>query len=82
MCDDVIYHRLSGMQDKAKNELSVKGDMSGYSASFIEIEQLVDQGDAEEIQEILFQFLESLGVTRNARVTKGYDVLLYEQQKK
>ncbi|MDP2670811.1 MAG: hypothetical protein Q8O99_08220 [bacterium] len=50
--------------------------------SFIEIEQLVDQGDAEEIQEILFQFLESLGVTRNARVTKGYDVLLYEQQKK
>lgn len=47
--------------------------------SFIEVEQLTTDGDVDEIQEQLFSFLTSLGIDRSARVTKGYDVLLYEK---
>jgi len=48
--------------------------------TFIEVEKLVEQGDAEAIQEELFQFLESLGISRDNRVTRGYDTLVRLQQ--
>ena len=48
--------------------------------TFIEVERLVEQGDAEAIQEELFQFLESLDITRENRVTRGYDTLVRLQQ--
>lgn len=49
--------------------------------SFIEMETLSKDGNPEEIQEKMFQFFESLGISRDDRVTKGYDVLLLEKVK-
>lgn len=48
--------------------------------SFIEVEKVTDGGNAEEIQEGLFQFLEGLGVKREDRVLNGYDTLIYRKQ--
>ena len=48
--------------------------------SFIEMEKLSADGNAEEIQEELFRFFETLGISRVDRITKGYDILLLEQQ--
>ena len=47
--------------------------------SFIEMEKLSRDGDPGHIQEELFRFLESVGITREDRVTKGYDILLFEK---
>lgn len=44
---------------------------------FIEVEYLCEDGDGEEISEELMKFLESLGVSREDRVTSGYDTLIY-----
>jgi adenylate cyclase class 2 len=49
--------------------------------SFIELEKITDQ-DAAVVQKDLFDFLGTLGVEEKDRVTKGYDVLLYEKGKK
>ena len=47
--------------------------------TFIEMEKLSKDGDAETIQEELFKFFETLGISRADRVTKGYDILLLEK---
>lgn len=47
--------------------------------SFIEMEKLTENGDAQKIQEELFQFFVSLGITAADRVTKGYDILMLEK---
>jgi len=47
--------------------------------SFVEMEKLTESGDAEKIQEELFQFFISLGIDRQDRVTKGYDILMLEK---
>lgn len=44
--------------------------------TFIEIENLVESGDAEAIQEEIFEFMKSLGVEPEDRVFKDYDLLL------
>jgi adenylate cyclase, class 2 len=46
--------------------------------SFIEMEKLSTDENVEEIQEEMFVFFESLGIKRDDRVTKGYDILLLE----
>ena len=46
--------------------------------SFIEMEKLTEDGDAEKIQEELFGFFASLGIVEADRVTKGYDLLMFE----
>lgn len=43
---------------------------------FIEVEKLAEEGNAEVIQEQLFSFLESLGISKTNQVTDGYDILL------
>ena len=47
--------------------------------AFIEMEKMSEEGDALKIQEELFQFFESLGIKRDERVTKGYDILMLEK---
>ena len=47
--------------------------------SLIEMEKLTEAGDAEEIQEELFQFFVSLGIDPQDRLTKGYDILTLEK---
>lgn len=49
--------------------------------SFIEMEQMTDDGNAEEIQEKLFKFFEQLGISRSDRVEVGYDILMFQQNK-
>jgi len=49
--------------------------------SFIEVEQMSEDGNSEEIQTELFKFLQSLGVTESDREHFGYDVILYLKQK-
>lgn len=46
--------------------------------SFIEVEKLSGNEKDEETQDLLFNFLQSLGINSEDRVTKGYDTLIYE----
>lgn len=48
--------------------------------SFAEVEKITEDVDAAEVQEELFQFLESLGIKRQDRVMNGYDTLVYKKQ--
>jgi len=50
--------------------------------SFVEVEKITDEKNAVEVQNKLFEFLESLGVKREDRVTNGYDTLIYLKQLK
>lgn len=47
--------------------------------NFIEVEKLSENEKEEEIQDYLFNFLQSLGINSEDRVTKGYDTLIYEK---
>ncbi len=47
--------------------------------SFIEVEKITDDEDAEHVQEELFRFLESIGVQRKDRELRGYDTLMYRR---
>jgi|CXWL01.1.fsa_nt_gi adenylate cyclase class 2 len=47
--------------------------------TFIEMEKLTEEGDPTEIQDELFSFLVSVGVSPEDRVTKGYDILMFEK---
>lgn len=51
---------------------------------FIEVERLLENDSThndKEIQDELFDFLRSLEVNDDDRVTKGYDILMYEKSK-
>jgi len=51
--------------------------------SFVELEKLVDDNvNPAEIQEDLFTMLESLGLSRKDRETRGYDTQIYQLRKK
>ncbi len=47
---------------------------------FIEMEKLTEEGDSEEIQEELFKFFESIGISRDDRVMSGYDILMMQKK--
>ncbi len=49
--------------------------------SFIEVERLSYGDDHENIQSQLSDFLQTLGVGADDRITKGYDTLIYEKTK-
>ncbi len=49
--------------------------------SFIEVEKITDNENADKVQNELFEFLESLGVKREDRVTSGYDTLVYRKKR-
>lgn len=44
--------------------------------SYVEIEKMSDE-DGEKVQDELFNFLQTLGVSREDRVFNGYDTLIY-----
>lgn len=48
--------------------------------SFIEVERITNEGDAEVIQNEMFEFLKSLGVEKEERVFEGYDILLLKRE--
>jgi adenylate cyclase, class 2 len=47
--------------------------------SFIEVEAMGDESRALEIQDKLWQFLHSLDISPRDKITKGYDILMLEQ---
>lgn len=47
--------------------------------TYIEVEKLSSDGNAEAIQDELFSFLRTLGISDSDRVTKGYDILMLEK---
>lgn len=52
-------------------------DVEGLG-SFVEIERVVDDGDAEQIQKEMITFAtDILGLTYNVETMKGYDVMMY-----
>ena len=55
-------------------------DVEGLG-TFIEMERLVSDGDAKEIQEELFKFFEKIGISRKDRVLFGYDILMLKKLK-
>jgi len=62
------------------NDMEICLDEVKDLGSFIEVEKIVD-GDGEEVQNELFNFLETLGVKREDRVMSGYDTLVYLKKK-
>ncbi len=48
--------------------------------SFIELEKIGPEEEAEKIQKEMMEFLAFLGVPANDRVMKGYDILMLERQ--
>ena len=49
--------------------------------TFIEMEKLTKDGDSDKIQEELFKFFESLGISRTDRVMSGYDILMLQEKR-
>lgn len=48
--------------------------------SFIEVEQMGEKEHATAIQSTMFQFLETLGISPQDQVRKGYDILMLEKE--
>lgn len=60
-------------------EYTITLDEVDSLGSFIEIERVVDDGDAEKIQEEMFIFAkETFGLERNDHTMKGYDILIHD----
>ncbi len=82
---------MMGFEERCKvNKTRRKGNINGWEVcldevegigSFVEIEKITDEENAEAVQKELFDFLQSLGVDSNDRVTSGYDTLVYLSQK-
>jgi adenylate cyclase class 2 len=53
-------------------------DVEGLGA-FIELEKIADEKDAAQIQKEMSDFLQSLGVSPEDQVHKGYDILMLEK---
>lgn len=47
---------------------------------FVEAEEMTEDGNSEEIQSKLFEFLKSLGIKEEDREHFGYDVLIWQKQ--
>jgi predicted adenylyl cyclase CyaB len=48
--------------------------------TFIEIEKIGNEKDADKIQKDMLDFLDKLRVSKNDIVKKGYDILMLEKQ--
>jgi adenylate cyclase class 2 len=48
--------------------------------SFIELEKIAEGKDAARIQKKMFEFLETLGISPEDQIKKGYDVLMLERR--
>lgn len=54
-------------------------DIEGLG-SFIELERIADEHEAARIQKEMTDFLTTLGVSAEDKVSKGYDILMLEKQ--
>jgi adenylate cyclase class 2 len=74
------YHEAARVNKRRQQtkykEYQISLDEVEGLGKFIEVEQFTDE-ESKQAQEQLFKFLESLGVFRNDRVTRGYDTLVY-----
>ena len=48
--------------------------------AFVEVEKITDNEAADKVQDELFNFLETLGVSKDNREIHGYDTLVYLKQ--
>lgn len=62
------------------NDMEICIDEVSDLGVFIEVERIADDGDVELIQEEMFGFLESIGVSREDRVFEGYDIMLLKKK--
>jgi adenylate cyclase class 2 len=49
--------------------------------SFVEIEKITENEDAQKVQKELFEILKGFGVRTEDRVERGYDTLVYKKNK-
>lgn len=69
--------RIHKVRRKAKyQDFEICLDDIEHLGLFVEVEKLVESGDIEAIQNELFSFLETLGISRADQVTQGYDTLM------
>jgi adenylate cyclase, class 2 len=82
LLDKLGYHevvRVNKKRQKCKlNGLKICLDKVEELGYFVEVEKMTDE-DSSKVQEELFQFLETLGVSREDRVFQGYDTLMYKK---
>ena len=50
--------------------------------TFVEVEKITEDVEAEAVQNELFEFLETLGVKKEDRIVQGYDTLFYLKHQK
>ena len=68
-------------QKTSYNNWEVNLDEIEGLGSFIEVESITDESDAEKVQNELFSFLQTLGVKPEDRTNHGYDTLIYKKLK-
>lgn len=78
---EVSYVNKARQKSKFKDYEICLDEIDGLG-SFIEVEKLSEDGDANVIQVELFNFLESLGIPKQNQVTDGYDILLKQRTEK
>lgn len=86
---DIVEHmgfHMAASVHKKRIKCAYKGmticiDEVAGLGSFIEVEKLSEEDNYREIQDELFDFLRSLGVGDSDRVTIGYDIIMYEENK-
>ena len=78
---------LMGYQEIVRvNKTRIKTNHNGWEicldeleglGSFIEVEKIAEEENAEAIQNELFGFLKTLGIKKENRITHGYDTMVY-----
>lgn len=71
-----LLHVVKTRQQCHYKDMEICLDTVDELGTFIEVEKLTDEGATAVIQEELWQFLETLGILSEDRVTQGYDTLL------
>jgi len=79
----IFSHSIKTRVRAQWEEMEICLDTVEGLGDFIEVERMVaDDTDGEAIADELFVFLQTLGITSEDRVTRGYDVLLHERGSK
>ena len=80
------YHEIVAV-DKIRRKANFNGmeiclDQVDGLGTFLEAERIVEDAEAEIVQNELFAFLQKLGVKPEDRIYDGYDTLIYLQKPK
>jgi adenylate cyclase class 2 len=75
---EVVKIRKSRRKCKYQN-LEICLDEVDVLGNFIEVEELAEEGDGEKIQDKLFDFLMTLGIKKEDRISSGYDILMFNK---